>query len=392
MPVVKGPDIGIVGAGLGGMTAAVALQQRGFNVTVYEQAPALGEIGAGITVGPNISLVLGGLGLEEAAASYASGSTTFGTLHYRTGARIRFSERSEEEALKLRGALTRHMHRADLHKVLEDALDKQGDALRLGHRLTNIEQDDNGVTLHFANGAKDRRDIVIACDGLKSVVRDKLFPTEPPRYTGYLAWRGLVDAVDVPGITHVPHFASYPAEGSMFSRYPLRRGTQINWVANAYRPDDIGEESWHAHTGIDEVLEEFGDWHEDVVRMIQASPGGRCLRWALCSRQPLAGWIAGRVTLLGDAAHPMTPFYGMGAGMAFEDAAVLARCLEAEQGEWRAAFARYEQARLARANKFHLQSFERGRIYMSADPTDRAKPPAAGMEAEFSYNAMTVAI
>ena len=392
MPVVKGPDIGIVGAGLGGMTAAVALQQRGFRVTVYEQAAALGEVGAGITVGPNISLVLGGLGLEDAAQSFAGASTTFGTLHYKTGARILFTERSPEEALETRGALTRHMHRADLHKILEDALAKQGDTLRLGHRLTDIEQDDSGVTLRFANGVTDRRDIVIACDGLKSVVRDELFPTEPPRYTGFVAWRGLVDAADVPGITHVPHFASYPAEGRMFSRYPVRRGARINWVANAYRPDDIGEESWYAQTDIDEVLEEFGDWHEDVVRILKASPGCRCLRWALSSRQPLNGWIVGRVTLLGDAAHPMTPFYGMGAGLAFEDAAVLARCFEAEAGDWRAAFVRYERARLARANKFHVQSLERGRIYMSADPTDRAKEPAAGMEAEFGYDAMTVAI
>ena len=389
---MNGPDIGIVGAGLGGMTAAVALQQRGFSATVYEQAPALGEVGAGITVGPNVNKVLNGLGLEDAAESFAGASTTFGTLHYKTGTRILFTERSPEEALETRGAQTRHMHRADLHKVLEDALDKEGDTLRLGHRLTDIEQDDSGVTLSFADGATDRRDIVIACDGLKSVVRDKLFPTEPPKYTGFMAWRGLVDAADVPEVPHVPHFASYPAEGRMFSRYPVRRGALINWVANAYRPDDIGEENWYAQTDIDEVLEEFGDWHEDVVRILKASPGGRCLRWALSSRQPLKGWIAGRVTLLGDAAHPMTPFYGMGAGLAFEDAAVLARCFAAEKGNWQAAFLRYERARLARANRFHVQSLERGRIYMSADPTDRAKEPTAGMEAEFGYNAMTVDI
>ena len=109
---MKGPDIGIVGAGLGGMTAAVALQQRGFRVTVYEQAQELGEIGAGITVGPNISVVLAGLGLEDAAATFADGSTTFGALHYKTGEPIWFSERSIEEALETRGALTRHMHRA----------------------------------------------------------------------------------------------------------------------------------------------------------------------------------------------------------------------------------------------------------------------------------------
>ncbi len=384
--------IGIVGAGLGGMTAAVALQQRGFDVTVYEQSPVLGEIGAGTTVGPNMTLVLQGLGLEEAAESFAGGSTTFGTLNYKTGERILFTERSLEQALKTQGALTRYMLRADLHKVLEDAFDKAGDTLRLDHALADIEQDGDGVTLRFANGAMDRCDVVIACDGLKSVVRDKLFPTEPLTYTGFMTWRGLVNAADVPGIDFVPHFAGYPAEGRMFARYPLRHGRQINWVANAYLPDGIGEESWTAQTDIDEVLEHFGDYHADVQRIIKASPDGRCLRWALYSRQPLDGWIAGRVTLLGDAARPMTPFYGMGAGMAFEDGAVLARCFEAEEGNWQAAFARYQQARLARANMFHVKSLERGKVYMSADPADRAKAPSAGMEQEFVYNAMTMEI
>ena len=384
--------IGIVGAGLGGMTAAVALQQRGFDVTVYEQSPVLGEIGAGITVGPNMTLVLQGLGLEEAAESFASGSTTFGTLHYKTGERILFTERSLEKALKTQGALTRHMHRADLHKVLEDGFDKTGNALRLDHALVHIDQDDDGVTLQFTNGATDRRDVVIACDGLKSVVRDKLFPTEPPTYTGFMTWRGLVEAADVPGIDFVPHFAGYPSEGRMFARYPLRHGRQINWVANAYRPEGIGEESWNDWTDVEEVLEHLGDYNADVLRIIKACPDGRCLRWALHSRQPLDSWIAGRVTLLGDAAHPMTPFYGMGAGMAFEDGAVLARCFEAEGDNWQAAFARYEKARLARANMFHVKSLERGKVYMSADPADRAKAPTAGMEREFVYNAMTAEI
>ncbi len=385
-------NIGIVGAGLGGMTAAVALQRCGFKVTVYEQAPVLGEIGAGITVGPNINLVLNGLGLEEATEFFASGSTTFGTIHYQTGEKIRFSERSIEEAIRTQGALTRHMHRADLHKVLEDAFNKDGDALRLDQTLLDIEQDNKGVVLYFANGSTYQHDVIIGCDGLKSVVRDKLFPTEQPTYTGFMTWRGLVDTADVPDINFVPHFASYPSEGRMFARYPLRRGRQINWVANAHRPESIGQESWNDWTDVGEVLAHLDDYHEDVLRIIKASPQGRCLRWALHSRKPLDSWVAGRVVLLGDAAHPMTPFYGMGAGMAFEDAAVLARCLEMENGDWQRAFARYQRARLARANKFHVASFNRGHVYMSADPEDRAKAPSAGMEHEFSYNAMTVEI
>jgi len=391
-------SIGIVGAGLGGMTAAVALQQRGFrNVTVFEQAPLLGEIGAGITVGPNITKILKGLGLESAVESFAGGTTTFGTNHYQTGERILFTERSLEEALEKQGALTRHLHRADLHKVLENAFNKEGDSLKLDHTLEHIEQDvggqeDGGVTLRFTNGVTETCDVVIACDGLKSVVRDSLFDTQPPTFTGFLTWRGLVDADDVPGLDVVPHFAGYPSEGRMFARYPLRHGRQINWVANAYRPKATGEESWNDWTDVSEVLEHLGDYHSEVRRIINASPDGRCLRWALHSRQPLDSWTAGRVVLLGDAAHPMTPFYGMGAGMAFEDAAVLARCFEADNGNWHAAFARYEKARVARANKFHVKSLERGKTYMSADPADRAKQPSAGMAKEFVYNALTVEI
>ncbi|MBT4740088.1 MAG: NAD(P)-binding protein [Rhodospirillaceae bacterium] len=393
-----GINIGIVGAGLGGMTAAVALQQRGFhNVTVFEQASQLGEIGAGITVGPNITLILAGLGLEDAAESFASATTTFGTNHYQTGERILFTERSIEQALATQGAVVRHLHRADLHKVLENAFNTEGNALRLNHTLKHIEQDavdqeDGGVSLHFTNGATERCDVVIACDGLKSVVRDTLFDTQPPTFTGFLTWRGLVEADDVPGLDVVPHFAGYPSEGRMFARYPLRRFRQINWVANAYQPDATGEESWNDWTDVSEVLEHMGDYHPEVQRIIKASPGGRCLRWALHSRQPLDSWTAGRVVLLGDAAHPMTPFYGMGAGMAFEDAAVLARCFEADTGDWQAAFARYEKARLARANKFHVKSLERGKTYMSANPADRAKDPTDGMKREFTYNAMTVEI
>ena len=385
--------IGIVGAGLGGMAAAVALQKRGFyNITVFEQSPQLGEIGAGITVGPNIALILNELGLEGAVQAYADGSTTFGTNHYKTGERIRFTERSLEDAIRQQGALTRHMHRADLHKVLENAFKQGVDSLRLNHLLKDIEQCDGGVTLHFANGNSESCDVVIASDGLKSVVRDTLFATQPPTYTGFLTWRGLVDADAVPGLSVVPHFASYPSEGRMFARYPLRHGRQVNWVANAYHPQATGQESWNDWTSVIEVLDHLSDYHKDVQRIIKASPNGRCLRWALHSRKPLDSWICGRVVLLGDAAHPMTPFYGMGAGMAFEDAAILARCFEAEDGNWQTAFVRYEKARLVRANKFHVKSLERGKTYMSADPNDRAKDPKAGMNDEFIYNAMKIEI
>ena len=383
--------IGIIGAGLGGMTAAVAMQQRGLNVVVYEQSPALGEIGAGITVGPNANRVLNGLGLEAALDTMADPSPHVGTLDHKTGERLSYEIRGRENFLTLYGAVSRLMHRADIHALLEKSFNAEGDALRLNHKLSGIRQDDDGVTLRFANGNTDRVDVAIACDGLKSMVRDTLFETEPPKFTGFLAWRGLVERDKVPNVSVDPHFAAYTAEDKMFGRYPVRHGTLINYVANAHRPG-FTSESWKETADISEVLEEFEGWHEDVVSIIRATTGGRCNRWALHSREPLDTWISGRVCLLGDAAHPMTPFYGMGAGMAMEDAAVLARCFEASGDDWERALQRYERARIDRANKFHRGSLARGKAYMSANASERGKTPSSGMEDDMRYDAMSVPV
>ena len=164
--------IGIVGAGIGGLTAAIALQQRGLSVVVHEQAAVLGEVGAGITVGPNANRVLAALGLEAELAALADPSPHVGTLDHKTGERLAYSLRGRDEYLKLYGAVSRLMHRADLHAVLERAFNPAGSALQLGQQLKSVQQDDDGVTLQFANGTTDRCDVLVACDGLKSIVRD----------------------------------------------------------------------------------------------------------------------------------------------------------------------------------------------------------------------------
>ena len=383
--------IGLIGAGIGGITAAVALQQRGFKVVVYEQSSGLGEIGAGITVGPNANRVINGLGLETEFEALASASPHVGVLDYQTGERLNYIPRGHDAYMRDHGAVSRLMHRADVHAALERAFNADEYSLRLNHKLTEIAQDDDGVTLQFANGETDRCDVAIACDGLKSTIRDKMFPTEPPVFTGYVAWRGLVDRSLVPDVSLDPHFAAYPAENKMFARYPVRHGTLINYVANARRSGHTSE-SWKDQTDISEVVEEFDGWCDDVVSIIRATPGGLCHRWALHSRVPLDSWINGRVSLLGDAAHPMTPFHGMGAGMAIEDAAVLARCFEASGNDWQGALQRYERARLTRANKFHVASLDRGKTYMSSKPDDRKQSPSAGVEDELGYDAMSVTI
>lgn len=383
--------IGIVGAGLGGMTAAIALQQRGFDVVVYEQSSNLGEIGAGITVGPNANKVLNALGLEDEMEALADPSPHAGVLDYKTGERLTYIVRGRESFMQEYGAVSRLVHRADFHAVLQRAFKDTDDTLKLGYELKDVIQDDDRVTLQFTNGQVDHCDVVIACDGLKSIARDRLFPTEPPEFTGFVAWRGLVERSKVPHVSLDPHFATYPAENKMFARYPVRHGQLINYVANA-RKAAFDTESWKATADISEILDEFEDWHDDVVSIMRATPKGTCLRWALHSRKPLDSWISGRVALLGDAAHPMTPFHGMGAAMAIEDAAILARCFEAWPKDWETAFQRYERARIGRANAFHVASAERGETYMSSDANERKKEPNAGMEGQAAYDAMTAEI
>ena len=384
-------NIALVGAGIGGMAAGVALRRLGIAVTIFEQAPELGEVGAGLTITPNATRALAGLGLESDMAALADATPHVGTLHWRTGERLGYTLRGEAEYMKLFGAITRHVHRADLHDVLVRAFQATPESLRLDHRLVRIEQNPAGVTVAFANGVEERFDVVVGCDGLKSVVRDQLFPTEPPVFTSYVSWRGLAERSRAPHVNVDPHFASYAGNNKMFGRYPVRHGTLINYVGMAKRTD-IDEESWTAKADVEEVLAEFADWHSDVVDIIKATPKDGCFRWALHSRKSLDSWVAGRVTLLGDAAHPTTPFLGMGAAMGIEDGVVLARCLAACGEDWADALARYERARLARGNGVLRDSWTRGAKIFGTKPEERNEPPGVGLDELYRYDAMTVPV
>ena len=384
--------IGLIGAGIGGITAAIALQQRGINPIVYEQSPELGEVGAGITIGPNANHVLNSLGLEEKLDKLAHPSPNVGTLHYKTGERLSYVPRGREIYMQKYGAVSRLMHRAEIYELLLGQIKDKSKILKLNHKLKEIKQDNERVILNFENNIEEFCDIVIACDGIKSIVRDQLFKTEKPKFTGFVAWRGLVDANKVPNINLDPHFAAYPAENKMFGRYPVKNKTLINYVAVARKPS-LTSESWSQKASVREVLSEFDQWNKNVVDIIKATPEDKCLRWSLYSRQPLSQWVNGRVSLLGDAAHPMTPFYGMGAGMAIEDALILARSFEKHSKNWNKALECYELARIGRANKMHIDSLVRGDAFMSSDPSKRNLPPSAGLDDEhYKYNAALVPI
>ena len=367
------------------------LRRAGIPVTVFEQAPELGEVGAGLTISPNATRALAGLGLDDEMAAIADATPHVGTLHWRTGEVLGYTPRGEAEYLRLYGAIVRHVHRADLHNVLVRAFEPTEQTLRLDHQLIRIAQSTDSVTVAFANGAEERFDLVVGCDGLKSVVRDQLFPTEPPVFTGYVSWRGLADHSQAPHVNLDPHFASYAGDNKMFARYPVCRGRLINYVGMAKR-SDIDEESWTAKADVAEVLAEFQDWYSDVVDIIKATPKDGCFRWALHSRQPMDSWVVGRVTLLGDAAHPTTPFLGMGAAMGIEDGVVLARCIAAAGDDWADALARYQKARLERANGVHMDSWTRGAKIFGTKPEERNEPPGVGLDDLYLYDAMTVPV
>ena len=391
MSVLSSLKIGIVGAGIGGLTAAIALQQRGMQVVIYEQSEKLAEVGAGLTISKNAARVFEALGLGSQLAALDSPCPHMGVIDHLSGDILMYDPRDQEETLSTNVIASRQVHRADLHKLLAESLISEGSCLRLDHRLQKITQDTSQVKLSFTNGNIDYCDIVIGADGLKSAVRELLYSSEPANFTGFVAWRGLVDRSLVKDISLDPHFATYSSSDKLFVRYPVRNGALLNYVAIA-RKDDFLSESWAEPAEVSEVAAQFSDWHKDVSDIILATPSDKCMRWALFTRAPLNNWIKGRVCLLGDAAHPMTPFFGMGAAMAIEDSLILARCLEAEKDNWQHAFERYQRARLTRANHIQHISLQRAESYMHNDPAKRAMGPSSGLGNTMDYDPRTALI
>ncbi|MEM9533520.1 MAG: FAD-dependent monooxygenase [Pseudomonadota bacterium] len=383
------PRIGIVGAGIGGLTAALALRSRGFEPVVFEKAGALREVGAGLTINARAAQVLYALGLKAAFETLEPPTPSFGTLDPVSGERLNVEERDLVAYERRYGALTRHVHRADLHGLLCSTLPV--DSIFLNHELVDVEVAEDRTGLTFANGQTEIFDLVVACDGLKSVVRQQCFHSDDARFTGFVAWRGLVPAAAVGGEGMDPHFATYASKDRLFARYPVRRGELINYVAIARKPE-LTRESWQQRAPVADVLAAFENWHPSVRELIAATPREECLCWALYTRPTLERWVTSSIGLLGDAAHPMTPFYGMGAALAIEDGYILARCLEASGSDAAEALTRYQAARLPRGNHLQTISLQRAEAYMGVDPSERSQLPAEGLEDVMAYNPITVSV
>jgi salicylate hydroxylase len=356
-------SIAIVGAGIAGLTAARALQTFGFRPIVYEQAPVLGEVGAGLTLSPNATHVLQAIGLSDSLERIGMRPARGGVKHWRTG-ELTVEISRGDEMLRKYGAPYYQVHRADLHRELADlVVTSDPEAIRTGHAFVALQDDGRRVKLKFADGQYAEADVILAADGVRSRIRSILFGADTPRFTGYVAYRGLVPFDRLPAGVIEPTSCLSTGPQRSFTRYLLRGGSLVNFVGLTER-NDWREEGWSIRASIEEMLREYEGWYEDVRSIIRATPEGGLYKWALFDRAPLPQWTSGRVTLLGDAAHPMLPFLGQGAAMGIEDGMVIARAFAAADSIDEA-LRRYVEARLPRANWVMQESRETARNYHS---------------------------
>jgi len=348
----------IVGAGIGGLATACALRQRGIEVEIFERAEKLQEVGAGLQIGPNSVKVLRALGLEHELRRNASEPTDMVSLKW-DDASLRFREPMRGFYEPKFGAPYMTAHRADLHNMLRDAI---GDtALRLGANCIGAETENGVAVARFSDGIEAEADVVVAADGIRSVIRAQHFGADRPRFTGMMAWRCMVPMDCVP--THVgPGGSVALARGEYIGwigpnghviTYPIGGDGDTLNIFGGHYTDEWVEESWSVPSSRDELIAAKAGWNDALLGMFRHVE--HVFKWGIYDRDPLPQWTRGRVTLLGDAAHPTMPTLAQGANMAIEDGFVLARVL-ADYDDVDTALAAYVAARQPRTARVTLQS------------------------------------
>ena len=340
--------IGIVGAGIGGLAAASLLLKRGFEVTVFEQAGAFARVGAGIQQSPNVMKVHRGLGIEKRLRETAFAPLTSLNRDAVTGATTNEFPLGREVEERY-GAPFLAMHRGDLHEALADLVPVS--KLRLGYKLKAIDQDGSKVRLSFEGGETADLDAVVAADGVHSLVRDYVSGPEQPKFTGRVAYRttfpvSLLKGVDI-GSSRTKWWG---ADRHIVIYYTTAARDEVYFTTSTpEKADWMTRESWSTKGDLEELTEAFKTFHSDVRATIAAAP--EVHKWGIFERDPLPIWTKGRITLLGDACHPMTPYMASGAAMALEDAVILARALESFEGpSVERAFLTYEATRKPRTS------------------------------------------
>lgn len=356
-------SIAIVGAGIGGLSVAATLREAGFDVRIYEQAARFERVGAGIQMMPNSMKVLTRIGVDERLREISFKPYSHLNREWDTGKLLRELPMPEE----LFGAPYLCMHRAELIDALAGAV--PAECVRFNKKLIDVNEGASGVTLVFADGTDTVADAVIGADGVHSRIRELIIGPDHPIHKGRIAYRSVFSSARLGGRDIGPSRTKWwGIDRHIVIYYVTRSRSEIYFVTSVPEPADwVTPESWSATGDVDEVRAEYAGFHEDVRAVLDACPA--CHKWAILEREPLPRWSDGRIALLGDACHPMTPYMAQGAATAIEDAAVLARCLEAaSRGDIAAAFARYEAHRKPRTSR--IQEISSANTWMQGGDHD----------------------
>lgn len=384
----------IAGAGLGGLTAAACLMKAGHTVEIYEQAPKLGEIGAGIQISANAMHVLRDLGLEQAIRAVGVHPAAYVFRLFDSGEEIqRFSLAEEHE--HIHGAPYTQLHRADFHDILARKVQElDPGAVRLNKKVVGYVEHTDGVELKFEDGTSARGDLLIAADGVKSPIRTQMLGAAVATYTGDAVWRITVPIERLPGGLLEKAMSVFVGPGRHAVCYYLRGGALLNFVG-CVETTDISEESWTVKYPWEMLKQDYRGWNGAIQAIIDQADKDACYRWSLHTRPVAPNWSTARVTLLGDAAHPTLPYLAQGAAMAIEDGAVLTRAL-ATSGTIAGALKRYERNRIERTSKIVAQSTaNRELFHLPSEAAIRAAFAKRNQGADrnawlYSYNPLTV--
>jgi 2-polyprenyl-6-methoxyphenol hydroxylase-like FAD-dependent oxidoreductase len=357
-------SIAIVGAGMGGMAVAGTLRRAGFTkIAIYEQASRFARIGAGIQMMPNSMKVLRGIGVEDGLRRVAFAPYSHLNRMGETG------EVTNELLMpeSLYGAPYLCMHRADLHDALASVVPHE--VVHLNKKLVGLAQTGKRVTLAFGDGSRESADLVIGADGVHSTVRDLILGPEKPLHKGRVAYRAVFPAALMNGQDIGPSRTKWwGTDRHIVIYYTKADRSEIYFVTSVPEPAEwMTRESWSAKGDVEQLRSEYEHFHPEVRAVLNACPD--CHKWAILEREPLSHWSEGRVVLLGDACHPMTPYMAQGAATSIEDAAILARCLEAVQGDdIEAALERYEAHRKPRTSR--IQAISSANTWMQKGEQD----------------------
>lgn len=350
---MKSLKVAIVGAGVGGLTLAIALRRSNHDVTIFEQTARFARVGADVNLTPNAVHALNQLGVGGGLLKHAASPTHRISRSWDTGeetSRIELRAAAEKKY----GAAQLTIHRADLLQALESAI--PAECFRMHQKATGIRQDTDAAAVTFDKTHSDAFDVVVGADGIHSAVRSALFGDESPEFTGLVSYRGTFARDQVQNVPDLDAFTKWwgPDPSRQIVVFPLCAGQEI-FVFATTPQDDWREESWTSPGDVEELRAAYADFHPKARALLDAC--SQVTKSALYVRDPLPNWSVGRVTLLGDAAHPMTPFMAQGACMAIEDAVVLARCLEGVgSGAVEDALLQYEEARKERTSKIQIAS------------------------------------